>query len=156
VKPQQVAFLGLPDGSVPSADALDGARAVEMTLAVLSEWPDVRTVLLPWRRDPHPDHRATWSLFTAALDGTQKIVRRLEYPIWAMVHPAPDDLPRTGEARLWRLDIGAVGHQKRAAILAHRSQTTAMIDDAAIGHCLPESVLAQFSHPWELFIEVGS
>jgi LmbE family N-acetylglucosaminyl deacetylase len=155
VKPDDVTFLGLPDGAVPGADAPDGRHAVELARDVLLGWPDVLTVLLPWRRDPHDDHRAAWSLFSAALDTIRSPVRRLEYPIWTMVHPAPDDLPRPGEARLLRLDVGPVLVQKRSAIQAHRSQTTAMIDDATIGHCLTEPVLEQLTRPWELLFEVG-
>jgi hypothetical protein len=81
-------------------------------------------------------------------------MRRLEYPIWSRVHPGPDDLPRVGEASAWRLDIGGAREQKRAAILAHRSQTTGLIDDAEIGECLTPAVLEQFFQPWEPFIDV--
>lgn len=155
VEPEYVTFLGLPDGAVPAADAPNARRAVELARDVLLAWSDLQTVLLPWRRDPHADHRAAWSIFTAALDATGSPARRLEYPIWTMVHPAPDDVPRPGEARLWRLEIGPVVAQKRAAVRAHRSQTTAMIDDAEIGHCLTGPVLAQLTRPWELFFKVA-
>jgi LmbE family N-acetylglucosaminyl deacetylase len=150
---EQVVFLGLPDGAVPRADGPGGRRAVALARATLLEWPEARTVLLPWRRDPHNDHRAACLLFTAALDALGATVRRLEYPIWSLVHPGPDDLPQPGEARLGRLDIGPVLEQKQRAILAHRSQTTTLIDDASIGHCLTSSVLERFTQPWELFIE---
>jgi LmbE family N-acetylglucosaminyl deacetylase len=155
VRAEDVTFLGLPDGAVPAATAPNGRPAVDLFRATLLTWPDVRTVLLPWRRDPHADHRAVWSLGMAALDLTQSSARRLEYPIWTMVHPGPDDLPRPGEARLWRLDIGTVAEQKRAAILAHRSQTTPLIDDADIDHCLTADVLTPFARGWELFMEAS-
>lgn len=154
VESEQVIFLGLPDGAVPTADGPDGRRAVELANDALLRWPDVLTVLLPWRRDPHDDHRSAWSLFAAALDAIRSTACRLEYPIWTLVHPAPDDLPRPGEASLRRLDIDPVLAQKRAAILAHRSQTTPLIDDAEIGYCLTEPVLAQLTRPWELLFEV--
>jgi LmbE family N-acetylglucosaminyl deacetylase len=153
VEVDHVAFLGLPDGAVPDASATDGSLAVDLVRGALRDWPEVQTVLLPWRRDPHGDHRATSSLVTAALNTTPQAVRRLEYPIWSMVHPAPDEVPRAGEAKLFRLDAGAVRAQKRAAILAHRSQTTGMIDDATISECLTDEVLEIFAQPWELFIE---
>ena len=155
VASDQITFLGLPDGAVPRPDAPDGARAVEMARAALLAVPAAQTVLLPWRRDPHDDHRATWALFTSALDAMRSSARRLEYPIWSRVHPGPDDLPRDAEASTWRLDASAVGEQKRASILAHRSQTTALIDDAEIGECLTTDVLERFFQPWEPFIDVG-
>jgi LmbE family N-acetylglucosaminyl deacetylase len=154
VEAEQVTFLGLPDGAVPRGDAPADARAVALARGTLLGWPVAQTVLLPWRRDPHDDHRASRSLFACALDSMPSAIRRIEYPIWAMVHPGPGDLPRHDEARIWRLDIGPVQERKRAAILAHRSQTTALIDDAEIGECLTQAVLERFFQPWELFIEV--
>jgi LmbE family N-acetylglucosaminyl deacetylase len=156
VRSEQIDFLGLPDGAVPDAHAPDGRRAVELACDTVRRYPGLQTVLLPWRRDPHPDHRAVWSLWWAALDEERSAVRRLEYPIWTMVHPGPDDLPHLDEARLWRLDISPMTVRKRAAILAHRSQTTPMIDDASIQECLPDTVLERFAEPWELFMEAAS
>jgi LmbE family N-acetylglucosaminyl deacetylase len=151
-----VTFLGLPDSAIPYADAAGGRRAVAEARAAVRSWPDVGTVLLPWRRDPHDDHRATWSLFSTALDTLASPVRRMEYPIWSRMHPGPGDVPVAGEARVWRLDISPVQSQKRAAILAHRSQTTGLIDDAEIGECLTADVLERFFQPWEIMIEVDS
>ena len=153
VEAGQVTFLDLPDGAVPTASSAAGQQAVDLARAELQAWPAVQTVLLPWRRDPHDDHRASWSLFSAALAEIQPTARRLEYPIWTLVHPAPGDLPRPDEARIWRLDISSVQDRKRAAILAHQSQTTGLIDDDPTGYCLTESVLAHFFRPWELLIE---
>ena len=155
VEAEHVSFLDLPDGAVPTADAPGTGPALDLVRDILRRWPDFQTVLLPWRRDPHDDHRAAWSLVSAALDAAAVSARRLEYPIWTMVHPSPDDVPRLGEAGVGQVAIGPVAAQKRAAILAHRSQTTALIDDAEIGHCLTEPVLDRFAQPWELLIEVG-
>ncbi|MGE3271365.1 MAG: PIG-L deacetylase family protein [Chloroflexota bacterium] len=156
VQPDEVTFLALPDGAVPMPQSPAGSRAVDRARAAINRWSGLQTILLPWRRDPHDDHRATWALFSAALDETRAPVRRLEYPIWSRVHPGPDDLPREGEAACWRLDIAGVGSVKRAAILAHRSQTSSLIDDAEIGECLTPEVLARFYQLWEPFIEVGA
>jgi LmbE family N-acetylglucosaminyl deacetylase len=153
VEAHQVTFMGLPDGAVPRGDSPAGQAAGDLACQLLQGWTGIQTVLLPWRRDPHDDHRASWSLFTAALDGSGSAARRFEYPIWTLVHPAPGDVPRPDEARLSRLDIAPVGALKRAAILAHRSQTTNLVDDDPTGYCLTESVLERFSGPWELLIE---
>ena len=156
VDADDVAFLGLADSAVPTAGTPAAQHGIGQARDFLGSWLDLKTVLLPWRRDPHADHRAAWSIFTAALDAMRSPVRRLEYPIWTLVHPAPGDPPRPDEAIVHRLDVGPVAAQKRAAILAHRSQTTALIDDAETGHCLTAPVLAQFAHPWELLFEVGA
>ena len=52
-----------------------------------------------------------------------------------------------------RLDVGSVSDLKRAAILAHRSQTTDLIDDDPTGYCLTPAVLERFFRPWELLID---
>jgi LmbE family N-acetylglucosaminyl deacetylase len=148
-----VTFLNLPDGAVPEPGTPGAHAATELAVAALVRVPDMTTVLLPWRRDPHDDHRATWALFTVALDARGSPVRRIEYPIWLLVHPGPDDLPQPHEGRLWRRDIAPVLDGKRAAVLAHRSQTTDMIEDDPTGYCLPPAVLEQFFQPWEPFIE---
>jgi LmbE family N-acetylglucosaminyl deacetylase len=167
-----VTFLGLPDGAIPRPDGPDrdgpdaysgdrpaasgGNRAVDLARSAILASSGFETVLLPWRRDPHDDHRATWALFSHALDELRSPARRLEYPIWSRVHPGTDDLPRDDEAVTWRLDLAGVGTLKRVAILAHRSQTTGLIDDADIGECLTRAVLERFFQPWEPFIELRS
>jgi LmbE family N-acetylglucosaminyl deacetylase len=83
----------------------------------------------------------------AALAGATAGRRCLEYPIWTLVDPSPDVQPRSDEARWWRLDIQAVRGLKRAAIMAHRTQTTPLIDDAEIPYCLPDTVLQHFFSP---------
>ena len=154
VQREQVTFLGLPDGAVPDAGAADGGRTVQLVRDAVQRWPAFQTVLLPWRRDPHGDHRVTSGLVRAALDTMTSAVRRLEYPIWSMVQPASDEIPHPGEARVFRLDTASVRRQKRAAVMAHISQTSGLIDDAAISECLTDEILAIFAQPWELFIEV--
>jgi len=42
---------------------------------------------------------------------------------------------------------------KRAAIRAHRSQTTGLIDDDPTGFRLAPETLALFDRPWEVFLE---
>ena len=98
VAPSQVTFLDLPDGAVPTASSAAGQVVVQRARALLRAWSDLRTVLVPWRRDPHDDHRATWSLMTAALDESRPSSGRLEYPIWTLVHPGPERsaAPRRG------------------------------------------------------------
>lgn len=156
VEPEQVVFLGLADGAVPEADTREGKLAVDLVHRAVQGWQGLHTVLCPWRRDPHGDHRAAWSLVTAALATGASVVRRLEYPIWSMVHPAPHEIPEPGEASVFRVDTGGVREQKHAAVMAHRSQTTGLIDDAAISKCLTEEVLAIFARPCELFIEASA
>jgi LmbE family N-acetylglucosaminyl deacetylase len=154
VAASQIVFLDLPDGGVPGVATPEGRHAVERIGEVLQTRRDIQTVFVPWRRDPHGDHRAAWSLATTAVAETTVAVRCLEYPIWTLFDPSPDVPPHPDEAQWWRLDIDPVRDLKRAAILAHQSQTTPLIDDATLPYCLPGSVLERFSQPWEPYIEV--
>ncbi len=149
------AFLRLPDGAVPSDSAIGFAEAVRGCRAYLEDVTP-QTILLPWRRDPHPDHRATSQIIQAALAELTNKPRVLEYPVWAWERAAPEDLPQPHETAAFRLDIGSVAVVKRQAIAAHVSQVTHLIDDDPLGFWLSPEVLAHFERPWEVYLEVLS
>ena len=116
------------------------------------------TVLVPWRRDPHPDHRATSQLVQAALAALPSPPRRLEYVEWAWERAAPDDLPTPADGvRGFRLAMGAVAPLKQRAIAAHRSQVApGVFTDNTAGFLLSEELLAHFARPYEVFLETIS
>ena len=84
----------------------------------------------------------------AGLDG----VRLYAYPIWGWDLPA-GTLIDEGEPQGGRLAIQPYLARKRAAIQAHRSQITALIDDDPAGFRLAPEMLARFDRPHEIFIE---
>ena len=146
-----VLLLNLPDGAVPGPGGPGFAEAAAALRTYLLQ-QQATTVLVPWRRDPHPDHRATSQLVAAALANLP--IRRLEYVVWAWERAAPTDLPRPGEVAGWRLDIAPVLAQKQAAIAAHRSQVApGVIDDDPNGFLLSEQMLAHFAQPFEVYFE---
>lgn len=152
VDENNVLYLGLPDSQVPS----EGLAFKEATarLADFITQQQASTVLTPWRRDPHPDHRATSQLTAAALASLPQPPRRLEYVVWAWERAAEADLPQPSEGRGFRLEIGEVLAQKQRAIAAHRSQLApGTITDDPSGFLLSESMLAHFAQPTEVFIE---
>ena len=152
VNENNVLYLGLPDSQVPSAGpAFD--EAVARLAAFLTE-QRADTVLTPWRRDPHPDHRATSQLTAAALASLPQPPRRLEYVVWAWERAAPADLPQPSEGQGFQLDIGSVLARKQRAIAAHRSQLApGIITDDPSGFLLADTMLAHFAQPTEVFIE---
>jgi LmbE family N-acetylglucosaminyl deacetylase len=152
VAPEAIAFLRLPDTAVPQIGHPDFAEATARVEAFLDRATPA-TVLLPWRRDPHCDHRAAWQLVHAALAGQFSRQRLLEYPIWVWELAADGDLPLVDEVAGWRLDVRPVLALKAAAIAAHRSQTTDLIADDPEGFRLLPDVLAHFTRPWEIFLE---
>ncbi|PJJ47786.1 PIG-L deacetylase family protein [Hymenobacter chitinivorans] len=154
VETEPTLYLRLPDGAVPGPGAA-GFTAAEQQLRAYLAQEQPATILVPWRRDPHPDHRATSQLVQAALTGLPFAPRLLEYVVWAWERAAPADLPQPGEVSGWRLDIGLVLAQKQQAIAAHRSQLTGLIDDDPHGFQLSEAMLAHFARPFEVYLEAN-
>ena len=113
--------------------------------------PDV--VLVPWRRDPHTDHRATWFLLREATRQLGYPGKWIEYPIWMWNTDRADDLPQEDEMIGWQLDVSAVLEQKETAIRAHASQLTDLIDDDPTGFRLDEGFLHYFLRPTEVYFE---
>ncbi|WP_231403059.1 PIG-L deacetylase family protein [Hymenobacter guriensis] len=141
--------LARPDGRV----AADDAQALEQ-LAQLLLTTRPATVLTPWRRDPHPDHRATTELVQQALAQLPTAPRVLEYVVWAWERAAPADVPLPQEVQGWRLDIRSALDQKQHALAAHTSQLpNGPIDDDPTGFYLAPSMLAHFAQPFETYLE---
>ena len=148
-------LLRLPDSCVPdAADAAGFEAAVTRLRAFLVE-QQAATVLVPWRRDPHPDHRATAALVQAALAGLPQPPRRLEYVVWAWERAAAGDLPTPQDAvRGFRLNTETVVPQKQRAIAAHRSQVApGVFTDDPGGFLLSSEMLAHFAEPYEVYFE---
>jgi LmbE family N-acetylglucosaminyl deacetylase len=109
-------------------------------------------IFLPWRNDPHRDHRASWQLVNAAIQNLKISPRLLEYPIWSWERKQTSDL--LDSAKVWQLDISSVLDLKKQAIAQYRSQISDLIDDDPKGFRLTPKVLKHFTHPYEIFLEV--
>ncbi len=147
-----VTFFRLKDGAVPNRNSNDFDFVVTRLQKYLSS-RSLQTVFLPWRFDPHPDHRATWELLTTAIDTANLSLRQIEYLIWDWDPLQRKDATLPVNVKPWRLDISTVLDLKQQAIAAYRSQTTDLIDDDPQGFRLTPEMLAHFAHPWELYLE---
>ncbi len=148
-------LLGLPDGRVPANPNEPAFSEAVVRLQDFLKSHNAATVLVPWRRDPHPDHRATSQLVQAALATLPYPPRRLEYVVWAWERAAPADLPTAADnVHGFRLNVGAVAAQKQRAIAAHRSQVApGVFTDDPAGFLLSAEMLAHFAGPYEVFFE---
>ena len=142
-------FQRLPDGALPFPDDAAFEEAVASAYDILVEFAP-QTLLLPWRRDPHRDHRASWLIWSTAAQELE--LRRYEYLVWAFERAARNEWPRDDEARAFRVDISAITERKRAAIAAHASQISDLIDDDPSAFRLSPEVLAHFDKPLENWI----
>lgn len=151
VSSSDIAFFRLPDTQVPTEQS---ALFEKTTTHICQYLRHIRpqTVLVPWRRDPHGDHRATWQLLRAAVDRSEHFVRWLEYPIWVWASSQAEDMPTTTEGTWFRLDIRQTLEQKRQAIAAHASQTTPLIDDDPKGFTLSSEMISHFTQPYEYYL----
>jgi LmbE family N-acetylglucosaminyl deacetylase len=145
-------FLRYGDCRLPTDETADFAAAV-IRLRKLLEDHAFETVVVPWRRDPHCDHEATWRLMRAAVVGMERKPRWLEYPVWAWVHATTPAAPRINEAKAWRLDIASVLARKLKAVAQHCSQMGGVVQDDPKGFVLQPEVLQHFARQWELFLD---
>jgi LmbE family N-acetylglucosaminyl deacetylase len=143
-------FLRLVDTAMPPAGSPVWQAAVTELSEVLQGFsPDL--AILPWRRDPHCDHRASWQLFHSAIKQTSARPETLEYAIWLEEFGSPEDYPRYGEAKLVGIDVSCAIEAKRAAIAAHKSQITDLIDDDPAGFRLMPSTVGRLTTTIETF-----
>ncbi len=145
-----VTFLRLPDGAV---ETLVTSAEHQAACGTYLEAIAPKTIFLPWRHDPHPDHRATWQLIHSAIAHLRVAPRLIEYPIWDWDLAQSCGLPNSAQITGWRLNIEAVVSLKLRAIAAYRSQITDLIDDDPNGFRLTPEMLANFMHPWEIYFE---
>jgi LmbE family N-acetylglucosaminyl deacetylase len=151
VAPEAVTFLDLPDGEVEiSSKSQPAIASIDQYVTQLI--PSL--VFLPWRKDPHPDHRASWQLFTLAAENLNNPPRIIEYPIWDWDTEQRGDFADSINA--WRLDITNVLELKRQAIAQYRSQISDLINDDPAGFRLTPQMLQNFTQPWEIYLEVDA
>jgi LmbE family N-acetylglucosaminyl deacetylase len=152
VELEQITFLRLKDGSVPTVTSFNFPKAKTLCQNYLTTvLPD--TILLPWRFDPHADHRATWQLIQAAILSLGITPQLIEYPIWDWDTQQQQQRSDLAQISGWRLDISTVLERKCQAIAAYRSQLGQLIDDDPDGFCLTTELLANFQRPWEVYFE---
>ncbi len=143
----RIAFLGLRDTAAPTHGPAFEA-AVDAVAAALRR-TGTRTLLSPWRHDPHCDHEAAHLIAAEAAGRTG--VAHLAYPVWGWTLASGTPLVGPDPAG-WRLDVAAFMAVKRRAIQAHRSQYADLITDDPAGFQLPASLLRHFETPTEVFL----
>lgn len=147
-----ITFLRLKDSKLPP-DGLPGFdEAVNMIREILTKIRP-QTVIIPWQRDPHPDHRATWQIMHEVINQIDFPVKKLEYLIWLWERANESDLPDPKVDKIWEVNIEQTLMQKKKAIAAHVSQTTYLINDDPDGFILSTEVLGHFDKKTEIFIE---
>ncbi|MBO0906473.1 PIG-L deacetylase family protein [Jiella sonneratiae] len=143
-------FLKLRDADMPAPGTAGFDAACSAVAALLKRF-EPGLMLLPWRRDPHRDHRDSHALVTAAAAAAKLAPAILEYAVWLDEFGDAADRPRPGEMEPVAFDIAAALSRKRHAVDAHQSQTSALIDDDPTGFRLTEATIARLVGPVESY-----
>jgi LmbE family N-acetylglucosaminyl deacetylase len=147
-------FFRIPDGTLATMSADIAEKLTQRIADVIvgrGERSPVPTLVLgPWRRDPHPDHRAAAQLVHAAC-ALAPHAALLEYRVWLDERGERADHPSAEDGRAVAIEIGAYVGRKQAALAQHRSQLGQLIHDAEIDFVLPAGLIARAGEDWEYF-----
>jgi LmbE family N-acetylglucosaminyl deacetylase len=142
-------FFNLRDADMPTPSSNEWYRAVTRLSSVLKTFkPDL--ALIPWRRDPHCDHRASHALAMQAMR-LHPPTTILEYAIWLDELGNDEDRPSPREATRLELDIRSCLEAKKRAIAMHVTQTTRLISDDPFGFLLSAETIARLTGPEEYY-----
>jgi LmbE family N-acetylglucosaminyl deacetylase len=149
LRPEEMHFLRLPDRFVPY-EGEEAERAINVIADRVKE-SGAGFLFVSWRHDPHCDHEASYKI---AREVQRRVgdVKLFEYVVWGHTLPPSTEVNpiRSG----FRISIDhEVIEKKRRAIAAHRSQTTALIDDDPGGFLFSQIDLDHFDRPYEFFLE---
>ena len=143
-------FFNKKDGALPAEGEPNfeqNANQLHLLLMLLS--PDL--ILVPYEKDPHRDHRATWQMLMHSIKKIHIQFHVLQYVIWLHERGEKEDMPDDNYIRF--VDIMQYQLQKQKAIYQHQSQTTRLIDDDPKGFILSAEVLSHFTINKEFYID---
>jgi LmbE family N-acetylglucosaminyl deacetylase len=149
LRPEDMLFLRLPDRFVPH-EGEEAERAINVIASCVRE-TGAASLFVSWRHDPHCDHEAAYRIAREVQRRVGK-VKLFEYVVWGHTLPSSIEVdPVRGGFRI-SIDPEAM-EKKRRAIAAHRSQTTALIEDDPSGFLFSQIDLDHFDGPYEVFLE---
>jgi LmbE family N-acetylglucosaminyl deacetylase len=145
--PKNLVFLRYRDTAAPR-EGIALQDAASQLAEILLE-AGCRTLLAPWRHDPHCDHEAAAAIAGAA--GHLAGVHVLSYPVWGLTLP-PDTLLCETRLKGFQVDVAHHVRRKQAAIEAHASQYAGIIPDDPDGFQMQPASIDLFLQDREIFI----
>jgi LmbE family N-acetylglucosaminyl deacetylase len=150
VPPENIHFLGAPDGELPRLTPEQKAKLVSaITALVHSLKPQI--VLLPSQLDGSSEHVAGYEYALEALRHCDHPPRVWEFPVWAWWSPRLLAMAAFKDRRVFRFSFNRLAGRKALALADYRSQiepTPPWTDPV-----LPPDFVAAFSGPDEFFFE---
>jgi LmbE family N-acetylglucosaminyl deacetylase len=144
-------FLRAPDGGLARVSAAE-RQALVRAVALRIDELRAHIVFAPWSRDPHPDHVATAAIVRDALAVCGRWPDLYWYGVWLAVRGEAAEHPRSDEAQSRDVALSTSElERKRSAVMEHRSQTGALIDDDPDGFRIDADMLDAWLTPVERF-----
>ncbi len=141
--------LNLRDADMPVPGSQNWRGAVARISDVIQKLrPEL--LVVPWRRDPHCDHRASWQMVQEAAGAAPHAVV-LEYAVWLDEFGLTEDRPYPNEVENITIDITQTLAAKKRAVAEHRTQTTALIGDDPDGFRLSQNTIQRLTGPVESY-----
>lgn len=146
-----ISFLRLPDSELNVMKPNLFFKTVMFLRSVFEE-RQPKTIFLPWRDDPHPDHKEVWRMVAEAIKKTlnnKSLI--LEYPVWFWERGTLPNYRCRKEIIVYRMNIERILMFKEKAIQEHASQLGKVIDDDLAGFCISEEMVRHFLENEEIF-----
>lgn len=151
VEPCNIFFLRQPDSLLSYIEYSTKTEIASVILKLLEQFA-IASLFLPWRRDPHPDHRITYEIGIKAVGMAGHEIQLVEYPIWLWKKSEKEDWPIKEEVEIFRLNIEEMLPLKKLAIFEHESQTSNLIKDDPEGFILTQDLLSPFLKTFEVYL----
>jgi N-acetylglucosamine malate deacetylase 1 len=146
VEPSAIYFLDEQDGTLQDLQGEERRKVIEQFIKLLKAY-EPEEVYVPYRKDCHIDHEATYDLVKEALNEVKLKVELLQYPIWLFWRAPLFIMLKLRDLTLaYRVSIESVHDKKKRAIESYRSQTES----------LPNAFVKRFSNSFEIFFKSNS
>jgi len=145
-------FLRVRDGTAGNLRGDERERVVSALALVVCR---SELVFGPWPREPHPDHAAVATLLRSALTRCSRPPEVWAYAVWLDEFGTAADRPGP---EVPFIDVALDAREralKRAAILAHRSQTSDLVDDDPTGFRISGELLERWLARAERFWRIS-
>jgi LmbE family N-acetylglucosaminyl deacetylase len=149
----RLAFLDLPDGTLPRLSADARAHAVRQIADYLQSIHPA-TILAAYRHDGSSEHEAAFSLLTEAIHDSAAPARLLEYLVWTAYSPRLLGRLLIAQGRVFCSRHDDLGPVKSRALSAYRSQF--LPSPPWPEPVQPADFANAFSPETEFFIELSS
>jgi N-acetylglucosamine malate deacetylase 1 len=122
IEASAISFVGEIDGSLSQLENVPRQKLIARLIEILQSFKP-EEIYVPYNKDGHPDHEATYELVRSAIEQARIEAELLQYPIWAFWRkPSDSTLKKQDIANAYKVFIGSVRQQKKQAIENYKSQ----------------------------------